>query len=99
MKQYVVQTVFFYGEKCHEKVVKWADEEYEGPTVDWSKVPVDTPILVKDFDIDEWSRRYFAGLNHVGKIMAWDEGRTSWSALGDCDISSWMHAKLAEVEK
>ena len=32
---------------CMTKAVEWADAEYIEPEVDWSKVPVDTPILVK----------------------------------------------------
>lgn len=86
----------FQGKRCHEKIIEWADEEYKEPTVDWSNVSIDTPILVRDFDIDEWSRCYFAGLDHAGKVMTWDEGRTSWSTLGDYDTSSWMYAKLAK---
>ena len=28
--------------------------------VDWSKVAVDTPVLVKDFEEMKWGKRYFA---------------------------------------
>ena len=82
---------------CGTFMAKWLVAEYEEPKVDWAKVPIDTPILVKNFDTDEWSRCYFAGLNHAGKIMTWDEGRTSWSALSDCDRVRWEYVKLAEV--
>lgn len=33
--------------------------EPEEPEVDWSKVKVDTPILVKDRFLGDWVKRYF----------------------------------------
>lgn len=33
---------------CMAKAMEWANSEYVEPPVDWSKVAVDTPILVKD---------------------------------------------------
>lgn len=65
--------------------------------IDWSKVPVDTPILVKDFKHYNWEKRYFAKVQN-GTIYAWDGGATSWSVSNDktC-FTSWRHAKLAEV--
>lgn len=30
--------------------------------VDWSKVKVDTPVLVRDFENENWKKRYFAFL-------------------------------------
>lgn len=33
---------------CDDNKLEWADAEYIEPEVDWSKVPVDTPILVRD---------------------------------------------------
>lgn len=33
---------------CGDKRIKWANSEYVEPPVDWSKVAVDTPILVTD---------------------------------------------------
>ena len=70
--------------------------EYLG-VIDWSKVPVDTPILVKDFKEYNWERRYFAKVEN-DKVYAWDGGATSWS-VGNSKycFTSWRHAKLAEV--
>ena len=64
--------------------------------VDWSKVKVDTPILVSDIDREGWCKRYFAFLKD-GKVAAWTGGATSWSADGDRDVVKWEYAKLAEV--
>ena len=45
---------------CRTLQILWLDEEYEEPEVDWSNVPVDTLIRVKENKIDEWVLRYFA---------------------------------------
>ena len=42
--------------------------EYKEPEIDWSKVKVDTPILVKRSKEAEWERRYFAKFED-GKFM------------------------------
>lgn len=89
---------------CDRKALKWADAEYIEPEVDWSKVAVDTPILVSD-DNEHWYRSYFADYqNEEQKVIAWKKGRTSWSVYYDnhFDVSNrelWNYAKLAEVEK
>lgn len=64
--------------------------------VDWSKVPVDTPILVREMDGCPWKKRYFAFFD--GRIVqAWKYGATSWSIENKRDTISWPYAKLAEV--
>ena len=35
---------------CNGKTLKWANSEYVEPPVDWSKVAVDTPILVRGYE-------------------------------------------------
>ena len=77
----------------------WLMEEYkepEEPKVDWSKVKVDTPILVRDFEGSDWFRRHFAKYEN-GTVYAWDGGDTSWSG-GDV-MTDWKYAKLAESEE
>ncbi len=64
--------------------------EFE-PPVDWSKVPVDTKILVRTDDDEIWYKRYFAEYK-VGKVYAWNNGQTSYTADGE--RSSWHQAKL-----
>ena len=63
--------------------------------VDWSKVEVDTPILVRDFASEEWRGRYFARYENE-TIYVWCDGRTSWSAYDNSDVDSWEYVKLAE---
>ena len=81
--------------KCHLYRTIWLMEEYKEPEVDWSKVEVDTPILVRDYEGQEWARRYFAKYENE-TVYAWDSGRTSWSVDG---VTEWEYAKLAESEE
>lgn len=63
--------------------------------IDWSKVPVDTPILVQDIKGNGYVRRYFAKYKD-GKIYAWKDGTTSWTAESNGYITVWNYAKLAK---
>lgn len=64
--------------------------------IDWSKVPVDTPVLIRDFEEMAWGKRYFAFFKN-GKVYTWNSGATSWSCEFRSDVTSWNYAKLAEV--
>ena len=86
----------FQYTSCRSGIEKWANSEYVEPSVDWAKVPVDTPILVRDYEGNEWIRRYFAGYEN-GKILAWYDGATSWSTDRK-GVVRWKYAKLAESE-
>ena len=82
---------------CRYIARKWLDSEYVAPPVDWSKVAVDTPILVRDFVEGEWTRRYFAKYENE-TVYAWIAGKTSWSSNRG-NITNWEMAKLAESEE
>ena len=82
-------------DKCRMCQLLWLLEEYEEPETDWSKVEVDTPILVRDSEKVQWGRRYFAKYENE-TVYAWGSGCTSWSAYG---FTSWNFAKLAESEE
>ena len=84
---------FFDEIGCRKAVKKWSESEYIEPPVDWSKVPVDTPILVRFSGDDNWVKRYFARYDN-GQVRAWVNGTTSWTANGKSD--TWTYAKLAE---
>ena len=81
------------------KFREWLNSEYVEPYVDWNKVEVDTPILIKDYKADPWERRYFAKYEN-GKVYTWLGGATSWSTSGTDDdyMADWKMAKLAESE-
>ena len=84
--------------RCNLIQAMWLMEEYKEPKkpeTDWSKVKVDTPILVRVNEDVEWLKRYFAKYEN-GKVYAWDFGRTSWN---ETIMIEWDYAKLAESEK
>lgn len=85
-------------ESCESYLEEWLFSEYEEPGVDWSKVKVDTPILVKRSKEAEWERRYFAKFVD-GKVYAWMGGATSWTADSEYRMNFWKYAKLAESEE
>ena len=72
------------------------DEETGELKVDWDKVEIDTPILVRDFAEDRWEARHFAKYKN-GKVYAWSGGVTSWSTEGH--VVMWNYAKLAGSEE
>ena len=80
---------------CVQKSMAWADAEYIEPEVDWSKVAVDTPILVKDVWNKNWLKRYFAKYENK-RVYAFNDGKTAWSS--DAEPIYWNYAKLAEAE-
>ena len=80
--------------RCRMLQAMWLLEDYEEPEVDWSKVAVDTPILVSDNEDGKWIRRYFAKYDSKF-VYAWNGGCTSWSEK--C-MTGWEYAKLAETE-
>jgi hypothetical protein len=63
--------------------------------VDWSKVPVDTKVLVSN-DGKEWSRRHFAEYKD-GKVYCFNSGVTSFTVKESYFLNekaSWDYAKL-----
>lgn len=83
----------FHGAiNCRRAQFEWMSEKYPDHEIDWSKVPVDTKILVSD-DGESWQKRYFASYN--GKcVFVFQNGCTSWS--GGMITNIWKYAKLAE---
>ena len=72
----------FYSDRgCDEKIKEWAESEYIEPKyeTDWSKVPVDTPVLIKGA-MD--NRKYFSRLLPDERLAVFRDGRTSWSSHG-----------------
>nr|DAF59588.1 MAG TPA: hypothetical protein [Siphoviridae sp. ctmIh35] len=82
------------GKPDHNKeLIDWLNAEYQEPSVDWSKVPIDTPVLAS-CDGKRWYRRYFAGVRD-GKPETYDVGATSWS-VDDNRTCVWKYMRLAE---
>ena len=102
VKPYILGTDHCNGIDCIRCSVLrtiWLLEEYEEPKeleVDWSKVEVDTPILVRHTEDEKWCKRHFAKCDKYGLVYTWKSGRTSWT---EEDLSVWSYAKLAESEE
>ena len=83
---------------CVNELKHWCNSEYKEPEIDWSKVKVDTPILVRTSETDRWNKRYFAKYEN-GFVYAWSFGATSWSIDRKNNAAQWNFAKLAESEE
>mgnify|MGYP004494401419 CR=1 FL=1 len=83
------------GLPCKAEKLKWLNEEYIEPETDWSKVEVDTPILVKNIESQAWIVKYFAKYED-GKVWCWSDGKTSYTTKSVCD---WDFTKLPTPEE
>ena len=98
----------FNGEEgCSLNSKKWLVSEYKDPAenVDWSKVPVDTPVLVKHHENDSWTKAYFAKVNSYKGVCAFRNGTTSWTNEEEtfggekgCWLDVWEYVKLANPD-
>lgn len=88
-------------EACFMYQMIWLLKDYEEikepeePEVDWSKVPVDTPILVRGYEDEEWKKMHFAECI-LNTVYVWEGGKTSWTTD---NTYPWEHAKLVEDEE
>lgn len=80
----------------YAKLPKLEEEPKEEPKeeqgINWSKVPVDAKIFVKNNNDPAWYCRHFARYEH-GKVYAWLLGKTSFTTSEE---QSWDCAELAE---
>ena len=60
--------------------------------IDWSKIPVDTKVLVSK-DGENWLKRYFAKYED-GKIYFFSCGVSSYSVDDISNVLSWEYVKL-----
>lgn len=87
---------------CAKMFTAWMFADYveqPKPEVDWSKVPVDTLVRVRDYEYCEWNLRYFKGIdksNPEEKYEAWSNGATSKTA--DDSSNHWKYCELVEDE-
>lgn len=84
---------------CTTALQLWLDEEYEEPEVDWDNVPVDTLVRVRDLKSQDWTLRYFKGLEEEGyanRFQTWVDGATSRTAYDEYE--GWTYCELVEDE-
>lgn len=81
---------------CTAGFIEWANSEYKEPEIDWTKVPVDTPVYVRDDSSNDWSKRYFCRFDPDNNLYyCYFEGSTSWSNEQNT-VCEWKQCKLAE---
>lgn len=81
---------------CRENFVEWANSEYVEREIDWTKIPIDTPVYVWDYDGENRLKRHFAGYDkNNNKIITFSYGQTSWST-DIRDVVKWNYAEIAE---
>lgn len=92
LKKYNLDCTDINCGRCRFIQGMWMNEEYEEPKIDWSKVPVDTLIEVRD-EGTEWIKRYCEKYKS-GYVYAFIDGTTSKTANG---VSTpWEFARLVE---
>lgn len=85
---YAVLTIHY----THKQLVGMEFEE----VIDWSKVPIDTKILVWSNVSNKKERRHFAGINKkYGMVEAWNDGQTSFTTTR---ATAWANAELYKEE-
>lgn len=58
------------------------------------EIPMDTPVMVRNSEDDDWERMYFAEYFEMYlpyNLLAWSNGATSWSKGG---YQSWEFMRL-----
>ena len=84
---------------CKGQFVEWANSEYKEPEIDWTKVPVDTPVYVRDSSGGQWNKRHFHKFDVNSKLYyCYYDGQTSWTSEEDGDdaYTYWEQCKIAE---
>lgn len=100
--RFVEYTLELFGEKLqlvnnYDKTIEsimYLEDIVNGDfeeVVDWENIPIDTPIIVRDFDSEGWMMRHFA-FYKFGKVYCWFDGHTSDN--NDEGAKCWRQAKL-----
>ena len=80
---------------CEERLKQWLLEEYVEPEIDWLKVPVNTPVMVRDKDNRAWQERHFVCYmpSRNKRFMAFESDCTQETAV---ETFEWKYCKLAD---
>lgn len=85
--------MFTAGALCENRIQEWLDKEHITYEVDWTKVPVDTPVFVDKLSKIGF-RRHFAKYEN-GRIYVFGGGRTSYTTVLS-DVEDYSVVRLAE---
>lgn len=89
----------FYNTSCCNGFKEWANSECVEHEIDWTKVPIDTPVYVRDFSIRQWNKRHFHKFDKDNEFYyCYCDGQTSWTSEEDDNnmCIGWRQCKLAE---
>lgn len=87
--------IFEHPEEAIQIVQKWSDEN--PIKIDWTKVPIGTPVNVREFDNDLPVLRFFVCYpprSKNNRFVTFDWGKTQCDADG---ISGWEYCELGET--
>jgi len=92
--------IFLCGE-CREKILEWFDKPYQEPKIeiDWSKVPVDTPVFVSNeldgngYLVNPLKRHFYS---YSDGIIVFSKGLSSFTQ--DEFSARYKYAELAKEE-
>jgi hypothetical protein len=92
-------------EECDKRVREWFNQPYEEPVIeiDWSRVPVDTPVYVSN-NINPPSKyndcRYLKIFDKAYDVpfIVWSGGKTSFTSSHENDVVHYQYCTLARPE-
>ena len=76
----------------------WDEVKITPPEKPLPDLKVDTPVLVRDSDDEEWCPRHFHSFGKDGRIRAWTSGCTRHTAGEVNNHCAWNEWKLADEE-
>ena len=85
------------SQNTYNQMIEADFTEYEEP-VDWSKVEVDTKILVRDYECDDWRKRHFAKFED-GNVYSFENGTTYFTSDDACHLNLFIHWNYAKLYK
>lgn len=86
-----------WNKGCITEFIEWANSEYKKPEIDWTKVPVDTCLLISDSCGKNTIKRHFAEYYNK-KIYVYPEGMTSWSFAGQHKLLVAWDEKNVQIQ-
>jgi hypothetical protein len=90
-----------FSYELHDRIItlennKSVNEEINLITIDWSKIPVDTKVLVRDNTYSEWERAYFSHFSiFYNEPLVFIDGKSSYTSKHR-EEKACRYIKLAE---
>lgn len=83
-------------QRCRAMLFEWLGKEYKAPQIDWSKVPVDTPVIVREKSGLERKRHFSKYEKYYNEpFFCFNDGKTSFTGN---NTTQWDNCRLAREE-